>query len=268
MALASLQRHALFRFQIRDAEVAARVRELRALLGAAAGEPDARELLGELVFELEERLENDASDVFLLAALQKFAQEVELLADDAACSDLQRQPTDLQLKPSDLRPKAVAKQVSRPIQAPKTQVTAVTEAKAEEDERCGVCGMRDSPENDPIVLCEICGVAVHQTCYRIDELPEGDWLCQPCARYTHEQLADGSAGIEPTHEIECQACLTKGGALVPSSTATARDGWVHLVCTMFLPELYVLSTNRVALPGTGLAEQQVFGGAVRTMIFF
>lgn len=263
-ALERLQQHALFSFQIRDAHVAARVRELRELLRAARDEPDQGELLAELVHEIEEQLMNDPREMFLLASLQKFAQEVELLLDldggDLAGGS--------GLVWSDRAPAlsrgsyVTRKPSSKPVvSAP----PAATVKKQEDELRCGVCWQPDSLESDPIVICEICGVAVHQTCYRIDELPDGDWFCQPCARYTRLQVAgNSSALLVPTHELECQACLVKGGALVPSASASAgRDAWVHLVCTMFLPELYVLSSDRQMMTATGSGHQQVFGGVVR-----
>jgi hypothetical protein len=48
---------------------------------------------------------------------------------------------------------------------------------------CAVCGDGESKENDAIVFCDRCNVAVHQNCYGIGELPQGDWLCWPCRMY-------------------------------------------------------------------------------------
>lgn len=263
-SLERLQQHALFRFQIRDAHVAARVRELRELLRAARDEPDQAELLAELVHEIEEQLMDDAREMFLLASLQKFAQEMELLldldGDDGGGTELLWRD----------RGPAPARAPARPSQVTKKPgklVVSTPAGKKQEDElRCGVCWQPDSLESDPIVICEICGVAVHQTCYRIDELPDGDWFCQPCARYTQLQVAgDASAAVVPTHEVECQACLVKGGALVPSSSR--GDAWVHLVCTMFLPELYVVSSDRHMMAATGSGHPQVFGGVVRLSLW-
>ena len=48
---------------------------------------------------------------------------------------------------------------------------------------CAVCGDGTSHEANEIVFCERCNIAVHQRCYGIDAIPEGDWLCWPCLRY-------------------------------------------------------------------------------------
>ncbi|KAF1318081.1 Phd finger protein, partial [Globisporangium splendens] len=118
---------------------------------------------------------------------------------------------------------------------PSAGIPAVANAApgAEEDVACSVCFEGDSIEGDAIVICELCNTAVHQTCYRIEYLPEGDWYCHPCSRYLKEQ--DIEKNVTPPHELECVACMTKGGAMVP----TVEGKWMHMSCSMFLPELYV-----------------------------
>lgn len=127
---------------------------------------------------------------------------------------------------------------------------ATAKPAAEEDVTCSVCFEGDSLEGDAIVICELCNTAVHQTCYRIAYLPEGDWYCHPCSRYLKEQ--DIEKNVTPTHELECAACLTKGGAMVP----TVEGEWMHMSCSMFLPELYV---QRLGTQG------EVICGVVRFM---
>ena len=38
---------------------------------------------------------------------------------------------------------------------------------------CGVCGDGDSFEDNRIVICDRCEVAVHQLCYGIETIPPG-----------------------------------------------------------------------------------------------
>lgn len=45
---------------------------------------------------------------------------------------------------------------------------------------CAVCGSGESEEGNQVVFCERCSVPVHQACYGIECVPEGDWLCWPC----------------------------------------------------------------------------------------
>jgi origin recognition complex subunit 4 len=47
---------------------------------------------------------------------------------------------------------------------------------------CGVCSRPDSQAPNEIILCDNCDFAVHQMCYGVREIPEGDWLCKSCAQ--------------------------------------------------------------------------------------
>lgn len=51
-----------------------------------------------------------------------------------------------------------------------------------EDEVCAICGKPDSEPPNEIVFCETCDLAVHQQCYNIPLIPEGDWFCKNCIR--------------------------------------------------------------------------------------
>lgn len=47
---------------------------------------------------------------------------------------------------------------------------------------CAICSRPDSKEPNQIILCEACDFAVHQACYEVDSVPEGEWLCKSCAQ--------------------------------------------------------------------------------------
>lgn len=48
------------------------------------------------------------------------------------------------------------------------------------DGYCHVCFVEDSLEQNPIVFCDNCNIAVHKDCYYIDIIPEGNWYCDLC----------------------------------------------------------------------------------------
>lgn len=68
---------------------------------------------------------------------------------------------------------------------------------------CQVCNRGDTWENNQIVYCSRCSITVHQLCYRLKEVPAGEWVCQLC-------LARGKAGAWQA----CECCSRKGGAMV------------------------------------------------------
>ena len=47
---------------------------------------------------------------------------------------------------------------------------------------CAICRKGRSKPPNEIVLCENCDYAVHQQCYGVSEIPEGDWLCKSCSQ--------------------------------------------------------------------------------------
>lgn len=46
----------------------------------------------------------------------------------------------------------------------------------------------DGEEGNEMVFCDLCNICVHQACYGITEIPEGEWLCRPCKEYGNEKL--------------------------------------------------------------------------------
>lgn len=52
----------------------------------------------------------------------------------------------------------------------------------EPDIVCGLCAKAHSRPPNEIILCDNCDYAVHQQCYGVEEIPEGDWLCKGCAQ--------------------------------------------------------------------------------------
>lgn len=61
----------------------------------------------------------------------------------------------------------------------------------EEVEGCRICGKDDDHGN--LLICEFCGDEYHTYCLSppLDEIPEGDWFCDKCARNTEMKNDDG-----------------------------------------------------------------------------
>ncbi|XP_019725107.1 protein Jade-2 isoform X2 [Hippocampus comes] len=91
----------------------------------------------------------------------------------------------------------------------------------DEDVVCDVCRSPEGEDGNEMVFCDKCNVCVHQACYGILKVPQGNWLCRMCA-----------LGVQP----KCLLCPKRGGALKPTRSGTK---WVHVSCALWIPEVSI-----------------------------
>lgn len=83
---------------------------------------------------------------------------------------------------------------------------------------CDVCRSPYSEDGNEMIFCDSCNVCVHQACYDIDEIPAGEWYCQPCRE------------LGRVDKASCILCPNKNGAM----KRTPDDEWAHVSCSLWV----------------------------------
>ena len=125
------------------------------------------------------------------------------------------------------KPNPKPPQTHRPRSSSAAAVNGEPSGQAEEqDSKCAICDDGDCENTNAIVFCDGCDLAVHQECYGVPFIPEGQWLCRKC-----HLTGRGT----PT----CVFCPNTDGAF--KQTNSAR--WSHLLCAIWIPEVSLGNTT-------------------------
>jgi NuA3 HAT complex component NTO1 len=99
------------------------------------------------------------------------------------------------------------------------KLTVPDELADSDDQKCIICDDSECDNSNAIVFCDGCDIAVHQECYGVPFIPEGQWLCRQCSISRHSRAS-------------CMFCPNKSGAFKQTDTLH----WAHVLCALWIPE--------------------------------
>ena len=89
-----------------------------------------------------------------------------------------------------------------------------------DDAVCSVCGDGEYEDDNLILFCSKCNMAIHQKCYGVLIIPDGDWICHLCKSFKD---------INYCKNMECILCPNLGGAMKPCTLRKSSHSYKVMI---------------------------------------
>lgn len=160
--------------------------------------------------------------------------------------------------------KAREKREGTPLTAPVTKKAKVATSSGsikstpplkDEDIRCLSC-YRWAPQGKDMLKCKQCGVTVHAgACGAMIELssPSDSWICDLCENEKTQEFSLANHCLLCPRPTQREIAARAGKRYPPTDSylrackPTEGQGWVHALCSVFIPELQYSDASRLRI---------------------
>ena len=112
-----------------------------------------------------------------------------------------------------------------------------------EDAICMVCFNGVSDDTNAILFCDGCNATIHQACYGVKEVPDGDFFCDRCRAVT-EMVEDPTVPFtvyDCARGAMCCLCPLQHGGM----KRTTDGRWCHLACASWTKDAIITDLDNM-----------------------
>ena len=173
----------------------------------------------------EQRYDKSVKEQAVISPINQ--DQFEMIMDRLEKESYFQQTTSVTAKSTDTKDEASGHGSNRttPNNTPSKLNLTNNDSISNEDALCCICLDGECLNSNAILFCDMCNLPVHQECYGVPYIPEGQWLCRRCI-------------LSPSNPVSCVLCPNGHGAF----KQTDRGQWAHVICAIWIPEVHFANT--------------------------